>query len=182
MLYNATTFALRDGREAVLRNPKPEPDAAPMIDHLKQIASETEFLLRYPEECRWTEEQERNVLADINASDMRLMLVCEVGGEIAGMCGLNFNGQIKFRHKANLDIGIRSKFWGQGIGTAMMNAMIGVARERGVEQLELDYIEGNARGRALYEKMGFVRVAEHPDAVKLKDGSYRKLVFMMKKL
>lgn len=182
MLYESKTFTLKDGRMAVLRNPEPQRDAAAMIEHLRQIAGETEFLLRYPEECRWTEEQERNVLADINASDMRLMLVCEVDGEIAGMCGLNFNGQIKFRHKANLDIGIRSKFWGQGIGTAMLQAMIDVARERGVRQLELDYIEGNERGRGLYEKMGFTQVAEHPDAVMLKDGSFRKLVFMMKRL
>ena len=45
-----------------------------------------------------------------------------------------------------------------------------------------NYIEGNARGRALYEKMGFTEVARHPDAVRLKDGSMRSLVFMMKKL
>ena len=182
MLYESKTFTLKDGRAAVLRNPEPERDAAAMIEHLKQIAGETEFLLRYPEECRWTEEQERSVLADINASDMRLMLVCEVDGEIAGMGGLNFNGQIKFSHKANLDIGIRSKFWNQGIGSAMFESMIEVARRKGVVQLELDYIEGNARGRALYEKMGFQEVARHPDAVRLKDGSMRELVFMMKKL
>ena len=57
-----------------------------------------------------------------------------------------------------------------------------IARERGIRQVELEYIEGNDRGRALYEKLGFVQVAEHPDAVRLKDGSFRKLVFMMKVL
>ena len=44
-----------------------------------------------------------------------------------------------------------------------------IARENGILQLELDYIEGNERGRRHYEKMGFVPVAERPDVFRLKD-------------
>ena len=182
MLYDAKHFTLKDGREAVLRNPNSERDAAVMVALLKQICGETEFLLRYPEECRWTEDQERDVLEGINQAEGRLMLVCEVEGAIVGMCGLNLYPQIKFRHRADVDIGIQSAFWGQGIGTAMFEAMIQAARERGVRQMELEYIDGNARGRALYEKMGFVKVCERPDAVQLKDGSFRNFVCMMKRL
>ena len=182
MLYPPKKIRLKDGRTAVLRNPDPDADAATLINHLKQIASETEFLLRYPEECNWTEAQERDILSANNADDMRLMLVCEVDGEIAGMCGLNLNRPIKFRHRADLDIGLQARFWNLGIGTAMLEALIDVARDRGVMQLELDYIEGNTRGRALYEKMGFTEVTRHPDAVRFRDGHMRSLVFMMKKL
>ncbi len=182
MLIKPKKILLKDGRNALLRNPNPDADAVTMIEHLKQMAAETEFLLRYPEECSWTEAQEKTILSENNADDMRLMLVCEVDGEIAGMCGMSLYPQIKFRHRANLDIGLQRQFWNLGIGTAMLEAMIETAMERGVLQLELDYIEGNARGRALYEKMGFEEVARHPDAVRFKDGSMRSLVFMMKKL
>ena len=182
MLVKPKEILLKDGRAALLRNPNPDADAAALIHHLKQIVSETDFLLRYPEECNWTEAQERSILSENNADDMRLMLVCEVDGEIAGMCGMSLYPQIKFRHRASLDIGLQQRFWNLGIGTAMLEALIEAARERGVIQLELDYIEGNARGRALYEKMGFTEVARHPDAVRLKDGGMRSLVFMMKKL
>ena len=182
MLFNPKNIVLKDGRAALLRNPDPDADAAALINHLKQIVSETEFLLRYPEECDWTVAQERDILSANNADDMRLMLVCEVDGEIAGMCGLNLNRPIKFRHRANLDISLQKRFWNLGIGTAMLEALMDVARDRGVMQLELDYIEGNARGRALYEKMGFSEVARHPDAVRFRDGRMRSLVFMMKKL
>lgn len=181
MLYDARTFVLKDGREAVLRVPEPE-DAAVMIRYLTDTAAETDFVLRYPEECRWTEEQERGLLENFKANPNSLMLCCFVEGDLAGNCNLQFNGQLKYRHKAAVAIALYKKFWNLGIGTAMMEAMIEVARARGVEQLELDYIEGNDRGRGLYEKMGFVQVAEHPDAVKMKDGSYRKLIFMIKKL
>jgi RimJ/RimL family protein N-acetyltransferase len=182
MLVKTKEILLKDGRTALLRNPNPDADAVALISHLRQIVSETEFLLRYPEECNWTEAQERELLSENNADDMRLMLVCEVDGEIAGMCGLSLYRQIKFRHRANLDIGLKKRFWNLGIGTSMLNALSEIAIERGVMQLDLDYIEGNERGRALYEKVGFTEVARHPDAVRLKDGSMRSLVFMMKKL
>ena len=182
MLYPPKKILLKDGRTALLRNPDPNADAAALISHLKRIVSETEFLLRYPEECNWTEAQERKLLSEGNADDMRLMLVCEVDGEIAGMCGLSQYPQLKFHHRASLDIGLQKRFWNLGIGTAMLEALMDVARELGVMQLELEYLEGNARGRALYEKMGFTEVARHPDAVRFRDGSLRSLVFMMKKL
>jgi len=38
-------------------------------------------------------------------------------------------------------------------------------------QMELDFIEGNNRARALYEKMGFKIVGVRPNAVRLKDGT-----------
>ena len=122
------------------------------------------------------------LLESFKSADNSLMLCCFVEGELAGNCNIQFNRQLKFRHKASVAIALYRKFWSLGIGTAMMEAMISVARERDVEQLELDYIEGNDRGRALYEKMGFVEVAEHPNGVKLKSGDYRKLISMVKKL
>lgn len=182
MVFDSKTITLKDGRRAVLRNPRPESDAAELIRVLTQVCGETEFLLRYPEECDWTEERERELLTENNASENRLMLVCEVDGKIAGMCGLNLYTQIKFRHRADVDIALPRQYWDLGIGTAMFNAMIRVARERKVGQIELDYIEGNARGRALYDKMGFVEVAQRPDAVRLKDGGMRKLICMIKRL
>lgn len=182
MLFEAKSFTLKDGRSAVLRNPDPEGDAAAMVEVLTRMCGETEFLLRYPEECGWTVEQERSVLAGINQAEGRLMLVCEVDGAVAGMCGLNLYPQLKFRHRADVDIGLLRRYWGQGIGTAMFEAMLAVAREKGVRQVELDYIGGNARGRALYEKMGFVEVGQRPEAVRLRDGSFRNLIMMMKRL
>lgn len=182
MLVKPREILLRDGRVALLRNPRPDADAAALIDHLNRIVSETDFLLRYPEECNWTVAQERDILSESNADDMRLMLVCDIGGEIAGMCGMSLYRQIKFRHRASLDIGLQKRFWNLGIGTAMLEALIDTAKERGVMQLELEYIDGNARARALYEKMGFTEVARHPDAVRFKDGCMRSLVFMMKRL
>ena len=181
MQFSPKEIRLKDGRAAVLRMPEPE-DAADMIRYLTDTAAETEFVLRYPEECRWTLEQEQALLQGFKDNPDSLMLCCFVEGRLAGNCNLQFNGQMKFRHKASIAIALYREFRGLGIGSAMLGTLEDAARQRGVMFLELDYIDGNARGRSLYEKMGFAEVARHPDAVMLKDGSTRCLVYMMKRL
>ena len=52
--------------------------------------------------------------------------------------------------------------------------MISAAEARqGIEIIELDFIEGNARARALYEKFGFRITGMIPNAIRTRGGSYR---------
>jgi ribosomal protein S18 acetylase RimI-like enzyme len=44
---------------------------------------------------------------------------------------------------------------GQGHGTALVEAALEVARERGCRRVELDVQDDNPRARALYERLGF---------------------------
>ena len=60
----------------------------------------------------------------------------------------------------------------------MFRELIEAAQRRSVHQLELEMIEGNERALALYRKMGFEVMAEHPDAFLLKDGSTRKAIYL----
>ena len=50
MIIRDIRFTLKDGREALLRSPKDE-DIRGVLDYLYKSAGETEFILRYPEEC-----------------------------------------------------------------------------------------------------------------------------------
>lgn len=181
MIFPTKDIILKDGRKAVLRNPG-EDDAAAMIEFMRTCAAETDFILRYPEECTMTEQQETAFIESSNASPYDVMTVCEVSGDIAGICSISFERHIKTRHRASVAIAIKRKYWGLGIGTAMFSEMIASAREKGVLQLELDYIEGNERARRLYEKAGFMEVARRPDAIRLRDGTKLSEISMIKKL
>lgn len=181
MLYKKKKIPLKNGREALFRSPAAG-DAPEILDNLRICAGETDFLMRYPEECTETAEQETEYLEGINASDDGFMIMCLVDGEIAGSCKLDRGKRLKTRHRARVAIGLIQKYWGLGIGSAMFGEMIAMAREQGILQLELEYVEGNERARRLYEKMGFVPAAEKPDAIRLKDGRFLKEISMIKKL
>lgn len=181
MIYESKTFRLKNGQEALFRSPTCE-DAAEMVEYLKATAGETEFVIRYPEECSDTEASEAAFLQRINDSPIDLMIVCEIDGKIAGNCQLAFHGRIKTQHRAGVAIGILQEHWGKGIGTAMFEEMIRIAKARGIHQLELEVIEGNERALGLYRKMGFETVAQRPDAIRLKDGTLLKEFLMIKKL
>ena len=110
------------------------------------------------------------------------MISCEIDGEIAGNCQIMFQERLKTRHRARVAISVLQKYWNLGIGTALFREMIEAASRRGVLQMELEFIEGNERARHLYEKMGFRIVSEMPNAVRLRDGSFRKEFVMVKML
>ena len=173
MKFETKTFILKDGREALLRLPT-EADAEAMLDYLRITAGETDFLLRYPEECDslYSLEGEKAIINRINSSENELMLLCEAGGEIAGVCNLGFNTRIKTRHIARVAIAVVKKYWRQGIGKQMMNELISIAESREeVLQIELEFIEGNHRARAMYESLGFRITCVRPNAFRLKDGT-----------
>ncbi len=86
MIIKEIEFALKDGRKALLRSPKDE-DIQGMLDYLYQSAGETEFIIRYPEECdKYTYDGEKELFARLNASESDAMIVCLVDGKVAGNC------------------------------------------------------------------------------------------------
>jgi len=181
MIFKPKTITLKDGRTASFRPPCAA-DAAEMLDYLKQCASETDFIIRTPEECTETVEQEAVYLEKLRISSNNLMIVCIVDGSIAGNCQLTFNRRIKTRHRASIAIALRSEYWGLGIGSAMFEEMIAAAREHGVTLLELQYVEGNERGRALYEKFGFEEFGVLKGAFVMPDGRVLDEVYMAREI
>lgn len=181
MRYETKRLRLKNGQEAVFRSPEAA-DAEKMLAHIAGCAQETDFLLREPEECTGTAEEEARQLEALRRSENELMILCEVAGEIAGICRITFGIFSRIRHRGTIVLSLRQKYWGIGIGTALFEEMTAMARKRGATQLELGHMEGNTRAHRLYEKMGFAAVAEHPDAFRMKDGTLRKEIWMVKKL
>lgn len=129
-----------------------------------------------------TVEQEETWIHRVNSSPSTLSILCYVNGKIAGNCELRLNTGIKSAHRATVAIALLREYWGLGIGSAMFEAMIQTAKDKKIEILELEYIDGNDRGKHLYEKYGFRTVSKLPNAYKLKDASYQSSITMQKYL
>lgn len=146
MIIDDVRFELKDGREAILRSPKEE-DVESTLEYLVTSAGETDYILRYPEECgKYTAEGEKMLFEQKNASPNEAMIMCIVEGKVVGNCGISFFKGMKTKHRASIGIALISDFWNQGIGTKMFEEMIRLAESReGVMQIELEFVEGNAR-------------------------------------
>ena len=183
MIIDDVRFELKDGREAILRSPKEE-DIESTLEYLVISAGETDYILRYPEECgKYTAEGEKTLFEQKNASPNEAMIMCIVDGKVVGNCEISFFKGIKTKHRASIGIALISDFWNQGIGTKMFEEMIRLTESReGVTQIELEFVEGNARARHLYEKMGLRITGVHPNAIRLKDGTMLNEYTMIKEI
>ena len=183
MMIQDIAFTLKDGRKALIRSPKDE-DIQGMLDYLYVSAGETEFILRYPEECsKYTPEGEKALFERVNASPREAMLVCLVEGKVAGNCQVAWSNGIKTRHRASVAIALLKEYWNQGIGTRLFREMIRIAEENeNILQMELEFVEGNTRARALYEKMGFRIAGIKPNAIRLKDGKLLNEYYMVREI
>lgn len=181
MIYKDKKTKLKNGQEILFRAPKIE-DAEELLEYLKVTTMETNFLLRAPEECEQDIVREELFVANSLNSNNQWMIIVEISGKIAGTAQITIFNRKKTKHRGTIGIALYKRYWNLGIGTLFFEELFEIARQNNVLQLELDFLEGNKRGQALYEKMGFKIYAEHPKAIRLPDGTYLKEYSMLKEL
>jgi len=147
-------------------------DAIAMLDYLRQVGSESDFLLFGPEGVPMTIEQEAKFLSEVNTTPLARMLVVKDGEKIIANGYIHSGSRERSRHKAELAISVLKEYWGQGIGSRLMTAMIDFAKStKVVETVYLEVASENVRAIRLYEKIGFVRYGICKKAAKV-DGRY----------
>ena len=182
MEYTEKTVKLKNGKTCFLRRGE-EADAAMLVDYLKATAGETPYLMREPEEVQLTAEEEWDLIREKNSEERTLNLLAFVDGEHAGNCAFNpVSERSRARHRCTVSIALYRKFWGMGIGTALLGEILDMAKSAGYEQAELEVVSANAPALALYRKLGFETVGTIPRAMKYRDGSYADFLFMVKTL
>lgn len=197
MRFEERRVPLKDGRTLVMRPAVPD-DAEELIFYLRQTAAETRFLLKYPDEWNLTLEKEREILAGFLDNPSGAMVIAMVesaedgnaGSPDRESCSASFpvlagnstivpvGGARRVRHRCALAIALKKDFWGLGIGTALLQYQQELARRIGYERMELEYVEGNSRGKALYEKCGFSETGRIRMANKYDDGTYSDDIVM----
>jgi ribosomal-protein-alanine N-acetyltransferase len=97
----------------------------------------------------------------------RLYLIAEADGAdaplpaagarvMAGYAGLMF---VPGGTQADvLTIAVAQEYWGRGIGSALLGALIAAAAERGCAEVFLEVREDNPRARGLYLRRGFEEI------------------------
>lgn len=130
-------------------------DAAGYNAYRRRMADEPDNKITYwPGEYTRTTEEMQRLLAAMNGTQH--ILVAEVGGEIIGHCACGGSAKRALRHTVGLGIDIDRNYRHQGVGSALMQAMIDWARTNPViRRIELDVFTHNLPAIHLYLKYGF---------------------------
>src|SRR5947209_10963674 len=101
---------------------------------------------------------------------------------VVGWGSLNvFNSREAYRFVADFSIYVERAWRGRGVGRAMLEALIELARTHGFHKLVLSAFPFNAGGGALYEKLGFRTVGVYREQGLL-DGKWVDTIIMEKLL
>ncbi|MBQ9952654.1 MAG: GNAT family N-acetyltransferase [Clostridia bacterium] len=183
MKYIARRFRLRSGGCCVLRSPEPR-DAAQRAAFLKKVNAETDFMARgagdTPEDLGLIEDMLQDQLDD----ERSLEIAAFVGDEMIACGGINPAARAypRKRHRAQFGICVLKEYWSEGLGTAILQALIAGAGKMGYAQMELTVVSGNERARRLYVRCGFEEAGRMPDALLYEDGTFRDEIWMVRKL
>ena len=113
------------------------------------IALEQEL---FPEDA-WTPEMFAGEFAQ--PPSRRLYLVAEDGNALIGYAGMMFASGSQ---ADVVTLAVDPARWGEGIGTALLTALVDEAEKRGYEEVLLEVREDNPRARQLYLRHGFAEI------------------------
>jgi RimJ/RimL family protein N-acetyltransferase len=108
------------------------------------------------------------------SSDDRILGAFDEAGTLVGMVGFRRGTYAKARHHGSIwGMYTTPEVRGQGVGRALMNAVLAHARALlGLERVNLSVVTTNTAARVLYRSLGFESYGLERRALKLPDGTY----------
>jgi ribosomal-protein-serine acetyltransferase len=183
-VFEARQVALRDGREVLIRSSKPD-DAAALLSYMHGCLPDiSPFVGMDVDEFTHTEASEREWLSQQEETTGALVVLAFEGQRIVGITNCSCNASRKrIAHIGHIGMSADKPYWGSGLGSVMLGAMIDWAEGHPVlELLELDVYADNRRARSLYLGLGFVEIGEVPGRVCFADGSRKDSVLMYRRV
>src|ERR1700688_492485 len=131
--------------------PARESDAASTNDAVNAIAAEKWYLATVD---GFSCEQTRAFLKQVVDGNLPQVLAV-VQDQVVGFCDVIPHTTKGFTHVGRLGMGVRSEWRRQGIGRRLLDGCLTLARNAGIEKVELEVFTDNLGAVRLYESFGF---------------------------
>lgn len=153
-------------------------DAEDIINHVKKVGDETDFLTFSSSEFNKTIEEEQNIILEHNNTDNQIFIIAEFEGKIIGVANMTASQKPRLKHIGEFGISVVKTYWGLGIGTAMIQYLISWAKTTKIlTKINLLVQQDNTRAYELYKKLGFEKEGEMKRALFL-NGNYYDAFYM----
>lgn len=170
------SVVLRDGSVLQISRPRGE-NAAEILEYLKIVGGETHFLLMDENGLGISEEREAKILEAAYVEPRGGMHFGKINREIACMFSLSCNPRRRLAHTGEIALSVRKKYWHIGVGSAIMEMLIELAKEASLKNVELGVYADNERAIALYKRFGFEEIGRHRGRFCV-DGEYYDEILM----
>jgi len=160
-------ITLKSGRTLTIRRVEAD-DAEAILGYLKQVGGESDNLLFGAEGLPYTLEEEREALRRFAEAKTSTMLVGVSSDRIVSIVNLSAPTRERIAHTSDIGVSVLKEYWHDGVGTAMLTALVEFARATGViEIIHLEVRADNLRAIGLYEKIGFSTIGRYPRRIRV---------------
>jgi len=146
------TISLKDKMTVTIRPIRPEDE--PLIIQFHKELSEESVRQRYLKQLHYDEltAHERMVRICFNDYDREIALLALSDQEVIGAVRLS---KIVGTENANFALVVKDKYHNKGIGTALLERIIHIAKTEGVKTIYAQLLKENVQMQSLLKKMGF---------------------------
>ena len=167
---------LKNGKEISIRKAEKK-DAQEIIDYCNTVGGESDNLLFGKDEFGMTLIQEEQFIEEMLPLKTAGLFVALIDGEIASVAHLSNPARQRVKHTSELGVSVRKKFWGIGVATIMLEAVIDFAKaSQQIEIIGLSVRSDNLTAQSLYKKLGFVEIGCYAKSVKIEDQYYDNIL------
>ncbi len=144
-----------NGFDFMIRSPDPT-QSTEILELMRRLDSETEYMLREAGELKMTPEQEKRFIQKMLDDEKSLFIVAEAETRI--MASLAFHGSHlrRYQHQGEFAMGVLQAYWGHGVGAALVRTMLDWTVRSGIIRVTLKVVSDNYRAIKLYRRFGFV--------------------------
>lgn len=175
---NPIETQLKNKTKVIVRNAEIN-DATALVNLKFEITKEIIYMLRDPDEFHSTIDNELNRINEMLVNKNKIYLVAEVQGEIVGTIDFETKLLRKIKHVGIIYMGIEENFRDMGIGSILLNTVIGWATSNpDIEKITLQVFSNNQRAIHLYKKLGFIMEGRCVKDMKFSDGTYVDSILM----
>lgn len=161
---------LKDGREITLRLLEPS-DADKLLDMFSTMSDKALEWGMPP----YTKETIDRWMSNI---ENLIPLIAVLNEKIVGYASVFRHMRSRERGVSDMGIYLHQDFHGVGLGTAMTEIILSIAKQQGLHRIGLRVVEDNIAAVKLYKKLGFMIEGTMHDAYYGVDGKYHNMLVM----
>ena len=153
-------------------------DAGEVLEYLKKVGGESDNLTFGAEGLPFDVKSEEKYIESLENSTTSAMFFAKCDGRIIGDASFSSVNRERIKHRGELGISVLKDYWGQGVGSRLMEAVIDFAENVAeCEIIHLSVRSDNDRAINLYKKYGFEKIGQFNGYIKI-DGEYINCDFM----